>query len=133
MKNRGKAIGERNGLKIYTRLTTKKPLRSSTALKSHKKINSISAKQRERNKNWREITDKKCVDTGFICQWCGEYGKRDDDFNPLDGHHIKKRRYMIDTYENDFICHRLCHQFIEDNGIKVEVYSNKIAYDNRQK
>ncbi len=163
MSSKGKAIGERNGIRIYTRLTAKKPLRSSTTLKIPKKqglnkadfnqkylnkvkgkklystlktrkpINKISVKQRERNKQWNETTDNKCVATGFICQWCGKPGKRDGNINSLTGHHIIKRRYRIDTRENCYIAHwQPCHDFIEIHSIDVRVYPNKEAYDNRQ-
>ena len=87
------------------------------------RINPISDKQKEKNKQWKAITDRKVKDLNNICQWCGRFGWL------LDGHHIIKRRYGIDTYENCYICHRLCHGFIEDNNVDVRIYKSKEEYE----
>lgn len=88
------------------------------------RINPISPKQREKNKHWNGVTDERCRELNYLCQWCGKVGQRTDrergDF--LDGHHIAKRRYNIHTKENCYICHRApCHRFIEDNNIDVAI------------
>ncbi len=73
-------------------------------------IKRVSKKQVEKNKKWREVTDQKAKELNNTCQWCGQYGRRDDPYNPLDGHHIIKRRYGVDALENCFVVHRImCH------------------------
>ena len=114
-----------------TALKRKTPLKSSTPLKARKRLNPISDRQRERNAKWKKITDQKALNLNHICQWCGKLGRRDDPFNPLEGHHIIKRSYRIDTWENCYLCHRLCHSFIEDNSIDVREFPNKKAWENR--
>jgi len=102
-----------------TALKRGKPLKSFTPLRAHKGLNKVSAKQRAINKLWRGITGQKAKDLNYICQWCHLPGSRDDDFNPLDGHHIIPRRFNVHTYENCYIIHRLCHNFIKENNIDV--------------
>lgn len=97
----------------------KTPLRRYTPLKSYKGLNPVSDRQKLINALWREITDQKAKDLNNICQWCHLPGRRDAPFNKLIGHHIIKRRYQLNTYENCFVCHRLCHNFIEINNIDV--------------
>ncbi len=105
-----------------TALKRKTPLKGYSPLKAHKGLNKVSTKQKVINELWREITDQKAKDLNYICQWCHLPGRRDDDFNPLDGHHTIKRRFGIHTYKDCFICHRLCHNFIEENNIDVSEY-----------
>ncbi|GAH56543.1 unnamed protein product [marine sediment metagenome] len=61
-----------------------------TELKRRKGLNPISDKQRAKNKHWNEVTAEKCYEVGFMCQWCGFPGQRNDRtlFSFLDGHHI---------------------------------------------
>lgn len=119
-------IGERNGLKIRAKLKTNKPL------KTKRNINKVSQKQRERNKNWSEVTNQKIIELGYRCQWCGGLGQRTGTMNFLSGHHIQKRRYHNDDISNVYICHWLtCHCFIEQNSIDVSVYKNKLEWENR--
>jgi hypothetical protein len=109
MKDKGKPIGERNGIKIYK------------TLKPKKQMNRISQKQKIKNKNWKQITDEKCIELNFTCEWCGQKGTRDfSDFNRLEGHHKLPRRYGDNTKKNCFITHRQsCHKIITDNSINV--------------
>jgi len=93
-----------------------------TALKRHKRLNPVSPRQAALNEEWREITDSKARELGFICQWCHRPG------GYLDGHHIIKRRYNIHTKENCYVCHRLCHSFIEEHNIDVTVYRDEEAW-----
>jgi len=95
------------------------PLKRKTPLNVYKGLNPVSDRQRAINALWKAITDQKAKDLNYTCQWCHLPGRRDDPFNPLEGHHIIKRRYNIHTYENCFVCHRLCHNFIEINNIDV--------------
>lgn len=110
-----------------------------TPLKRHKRINPISLKQAAINELWREATDEKAEELDYICQWCHEPGQRDNPgriFNPgayLDGHHIKKRRYADHTKGNCYVCHRLCHYFIETHIIDVKIYPDEEAWANRNK
>jgi hypothetical protein len=113
-----KAIGTKNGLKIYSKL------------KTTTKIKPISEKQTKKNKNWKQITDGRCVEENNICQWCKLPGKRDGGFNGLTGHHIIKRRYGNHTAANCYIAHwATCHQFIEEHNIDVSIYKNKTEWD----
>jgi len=102
------------------------------------RLKPISEKQRAKNAHWKEVTDRKAEDLGYICQWCGLVGSRvlDDDWAHLDGHHVIKRRYNVNTPENCYVCHRLCHQFIggenpEHTPIDVRVYPSKKAWEAR--
>ena len=97
-------------------------------------IKHTSNKQKEKNKHWKEVTNQKASDLHYLCQWCGKLGDMlimDTSFC-LDGHHIIKRRYNIHTYKNCYICHRLCHCFIEDHNIDVGVYPNKKAWEGKE-
>jgi hypothetical protein len=114
-----------------TVLKRKTPLRSFMPLKAYKSLNKISPKQRVINAEWKTITDQKAHDLNNTCQWCGKIGSRTDSFNPLDGHHIQKRRYHNDSPENCYVCHRVsCHRFIEDNNIDVRDFPDKYIYEN---
>ena len=117
-----KVIGEQNGLKIYSKLQAKK------------RINKITLKQKLMNEEWSKNVKQKCKDLNFICQWCGLKGLPTSaglSRNCLTGHHIIKRRFGINTYENVYVCHWTCHDFIETHAIKVEVYPNKEAWEKR--
>jgi len=95
-----------------------------------RRIKPISDKQRQKNAHWKQITDEKCAELNYVCQWCGQRGHRlEQGFQILDGHHIIKRRYNIHTKENCYICHRApCHREIEDNNIDVNQYPNREAW-----
>lgn len=76
------------------------------------RIKPISDKQREKNAEWRSVTDEKARELDYICQWCGKKGQRIDPeaWDYLDGHHIIPRRYNIHTKKNCYIVHRVqCH------------------------
>lgn len=87
------------------------------------RIKLISDKQREKNAGWNKITDSVCEELGYICQYCGKHGQRDEPnrWGYLDGHHILKRRFNIHTKENCYPCHRFCHEEIERKNVRVEI------------
>jgi len=90
------------------------------------RIKPISDKQKKRKFEWLKVTIKKATDLGFLCQWCGQTGSLNHSFNPLGGHHIIKRRYRIDTYENCFICHwATCHDYLERHPLIKLEYPDK--------
>jgi len=100
------------------------------------RLKPISKKQKEKNTLWKQVTDQRCRDLNYICQWCGLAGSRvlDDDWAHLDGHHIIPRRFNIHTPENCYICHRLCHDFIggdnpEHKPIDVTIYKTKQEWE----
>lgn len=86
-------------------------------------IKPISTKQKEKNAHWKKVTDERVEEGAYICQWCGKRGQRDSSmalFSYLDGHHIVRRsRGRIDTKDNCYIVHRICHQYIHDHNIDV--------------
>ena len=89
-------------------------------------LRKISKKQAEKNKLWKLITITKAINLGYICQWCGKKGRFDGSMNSLSGHHIIKRSQgRLDTDENCYVCHWLCHQFIDDNSIDVSKYPSE--------
>jgi len=94
------------------------------------RIKPISDKQKEKNAHWKKVTDERCEELDYICQYCGRKGQRDNPNDPwtyLDGHHTVKRRYNIHTKEVCYPCHRLpCHSFIEDNNIEVAIGDYKL-------
>jgi hypothetical protein len=112
-------------------------LKRKTALKAHKRLSPISPKQAAKNKAWKEVTDEKAEELDYICQWCHQPGQRDNPnriFPPmayLTGHHIKKRRYNDHTKENCYVCHWLCHDFIELWNIDVTEYPDEEVWKNR--
>jgi len=121
-----KLLGTRNGLKIFSKLKVKTPL------KAHKRINPISQKQKAKNDLWSKYTEERIVELGGICEWCGKHGKRKGVDNFLSGHHKIKRRFNNYEKSNVYVCHWItCHQFIEQNGVDVTKYPNKIAWENR--
>ncbi len=123
-----KLIGKsHNGLKVYSRLKSKSKLKTTKPLKFK------SDKQIVKDKNWRQITDSKCIELGFICQWCGKIGTRDfSEVNRLEGHHILPRRYNVNTPGNCYLAHRQsCHKVITDNSIDVRLYKNKLEWENK--
>ena len=86
------------------------------------RIRAISDKQKEKNRIWNEITNRAAFELNYICQYCGKRGQRTNSeaWDYLDGHHIVKRRFNVETKENCFICHRLpCHGEIHDKNIVV--------------
>jgi len=127
-KKQRKLLGTRNGIKIYSKLQAKSPLKAKTQLKL------ATPKQIKKNKAWRIVTDEKCVELNFICEWCGKKGTRDfDDFNRLEGHHIVSRRYGDYSKSNCYIIHKIEHQFITDHSINVKIYRNLKEWENRDK
>jgi hypothetical protein len=125
-----KQIGIRNGLKIFSKLQVKKIPKNKTQIKQ------VSERQKIINREWSKVVQQKCKDLNYICQWCGKEGlpsKSGIHRNCLTGHHIIKRRFGIHTYENAFICHWRCHDFIETHNIKVEIYPTKSAWENKEK
>lgn len=93
-------------------------------------INKVSEKQKRRNKEWADITDRVCEELQYICQYCGKKGQRSNSwrFDYLDGHHILlKSRGGIDAKENCYIAHRLCHQYIHGHNVIVSLgdYKNR--------
>ena len=100
-------------------------------LKSHKRLNPKSDKQREKDALWNGITEEKCYETGFICLWCRQPGQRNDNtrFDYLDGHHTRKPRYKHNKKRFCYPSHRApCHGEIEDNNIDVEKYPSREAW-----
>ena len=90
------------------------------------RINPVSKKQAIKNKLWREITLEKWAELGRKCQWCGSYT-----IDP-DGHHIVRRsKGRVDTKENCYVVHRLCHSFITDNNVPVDIYKNQKDWEAR--
>lgn len=84
------------------------------------RLRPISKKQAAKNRKWSAITEDRIERLGGICEWCTQWGRRDDPWNPLEGHHMEKRRNNNHTESNCFVCHKVsCHRFIEDNSIKV--------------
>lgn len=130
-KPKGKLLGKRNGINVYAP-TEKKP---RVELKTKTPMKLITPKQKEKNKNWRQITDELCEEEHYICRWCGLVGTRDfNDLNRLEGHHIIPRRYNIHTRENCYPSHnQTCHDFITDNSIDVSVCKTKVEWENREK
>jgi hypothetical protein len=117
-----KVIGIQNGLKVFTKLQGKK------------KLNPFTEKQRAIQLEWSKVVQQKSKDLNFICQWCGRQGqptKAGISRNCLTGHHIIKRRFGIHTYENAFICHWLCHDYIETHGVNVVEYPSKLVWEKR--
>ena len=82
-------------------------------------IPAISAKQRARNRVWKAVSDDRAERLGDICEWCCEWGSRCAEWNALEGHHMRKRRFHDDTEANCFICHERCHEEIGLKNIKV--------------
>jgi hypothetical protein len=115
-----KVIGERNGIKIYKQLTSRKGL------------NKVSQKQKLINQEWSKITNEKITELGNRCEWCGRLGKRTGTLNFLTGHHKIKRRYNLHTKENCYIVHWFEHQYIEENNINVNIYKNKLEWEKRK-
>lgn len=122
MLRKEKPIGMRNGLKIY------KPLQAKTKLKSGKRMNTTSEKQKTINRTWKQSTDQRYIQTGGKCEWCGKEAIRQD----LDGHHKIPRRYNIHTVENCYVVHRLEHQLIHDKGIDVTQTPNKLEWEKQK-
>jgi hypothetical protein len=121
MVNTKTPIGKRNGINVYSRLTSKTPL------KAHKGLNKVSEKQRAKNKAWKKVTEQKAHALGYICQWC-LCPLQQHLIKRIDGHHIIKRRYNIHTIDNCYIVIGECHSFIEDNNIDVRVIPDKYHY-----
>jgi len=122
------AIGKLNGIKIYKKLTGK------AKLKANKHINKISQKQKYINSEWHKNVQQKCEDLDFTCQWCGKKGlptKSGIRRNCLTGHHIIKRRFGVHTYANVYICHWLCHDYIEIHNVSVLKYPTKLDWEKR--
>lgn len=109
-------------------------LKRKTPLKRHKRLNPLSPKQAALNEEWNRITDEKAKEIGYFCQWCHEPGQRDDRlhiFPPmgyLDGHHTKKPRSSHNEKKYCYVCHRLCHYFIEAHNIDVGEYPDEEAW-----
>jgi hypothetical protein len=119
-----KAIGSRNGIKVY------KKLQGKTSLKTKKPINKITEKQKTRNKIWSENTNKRIVELDYTCQWCGKRGQRTGTLNFLSGHHIEKRRFNNDDISNVYVAHWItCHQFIEQKSIDVRIYKTRKEWE----
>ena len=96
-------------------------------------IKKRSLKKIDRDRIWNEITDQKCAEEGYYCQWCGKSGHRRDkeDWNWLDGHHIIPRRFNIHTKDNCYIVHRApCHG--EVDKIDLEKYPNHEVWEAHQ-
>ena len=93
-----------NGVMKKSKLEQKTPLKRT-------RIKPISDKQGEINKLWNEVTDESVKEECYICQWCKEYGQRNDKerFDYLDGHHKIPRRFNVHTKKNCYIVHRHCH------------------------
>jgi len=109
-------------------------LKRKTPLKRHKRLNPVSPKQAALNEEWNRITDEKAKEIGYFCQWCHEPGQRDERlhiFPPmgyLDGHHTKKPRTSHNEKKYCYVCHRLCHYFIEAHNIDVGEYPDEEAW-----
>jgi len=114
-------------------------LKRKTPLKAHKRLNPVSPKQAALNEEWNEITNEKAKELGYLCQWCHKPGQRDDKdhiFPPngyLDGHHTRKPRSSHNEKKYCYVCHRLCHFFIDTHNIDVTVYLDEEAWVNRDK
>lgn len=123
-------LKRRTPLRAKTTLKSRIGLKTRKPLRAHKPINRISRKQQAQNKTWREVTRHKAANLDFICQWCGQHGTFEDDYNPLSGHHIIKRsKGRIDTYWNCYVAHwTTCHEFIENHGIDVRNTPNLEVY-----
>lgn len=104
-----------------------------TELKRNKPIKKVSEKQKEKNAHWNKVTDQRCRELEFTCQWCGMCGSRImSGWYFLEGHHIVRRsRGRIDTAENCYPCHGRCHSFITDNNVDINVYRNKKEWEAR--
>ena len=92
------------------------------------RLNPISQKQKDKNAEWKRITDEMCQENQYICRWCGYKGQRTvpERLDWLTGHHIVSRaRGGIYTRENCFLVCQSCHQFIHDKNVDVSVYKNK--------
>ena len=82
-------------------------------------LNPISKKQQTRIDNWSIVTNDRIKRLDNLCEWCGLWGSRKHEFNPLEGHHMIKRRFHNDLESNCFVCHRRCHEYIGLHNIKV--------------
>lgn len=88
-------------------------------------LKKTSKKQADKQSLWNEKVEAKILQDGYYCQWCGKDGHRrnKDDMFYLGGHHPIKRRFNVE--QEPFICHNICHLFIEDHNIDVIKYPNK--------
>lgn len=57
---------------------------------------------------------------GFaICEYCGQVGIiGGDTFQTLDMHEIDGNHQNCDP-DNEYVCHRICHGYIQDHNIQV--------------
>jgi hypothetical protein len=114
-------------------------LKRKTPLKAHKRLNPVSPKQAALNEEWNEITNEKVKKLDYLCQWCHKPGQRDDKYHIfppngyLDGHHTRKPRSSHNEKKYCYVCHRLCHFFIDTHNIDVSVYPDEEAWVNREK
>ena len=112
-----------------TPLKAKACLKSYTRLKARSPIIRVSKKQKVAQDLWRDITIARAATERHKCQWCGCQGSFYGN-NPLCGHHIIKRsKGRVDTADNCYIVHWLCHNFITDHNVDVRQYPNKSSYD----
>ncbi len=128
-KQKRKPIGIRNGIKIYSKLQGKTPLKFRT------KLRPVSKKQAVKNSNWTKITEDRCKEEDYFCQWCHGKGNRiKGDYKYLDGHHEIPRRNNIHTPEICYIVHRFeCHRQITDENVDTRLYKDKEAWERREK
>lgn len=100
-------------------------------------LRKTSEKQRAKNAEWNRITDEKCRKLDFVCQWCGKKGHRDkgryEDWFYLTGHHKKKRRFNVQTKENCYLCHLICHSEIEESSVDVNIFKNREEWEAQRK
>ena len=89
------------------------------------RLRPISDKQRERNKDWMVIKSLK-LSQGKRCQWCG-LREGTNELWRFDLHHKDGNR-RNNTYDNAYLCHRVCHSFIHDHNVDVSKYPNLNAW-----
>jgi len=104
-----------------------------TPLRRTKGLNPISKKQRVKQSAWNKKVSAKRRELNFICQWCGRKGH---DYNPelpyfLGGHHadVKRSHGGMNIEQEPYVCHNICHQFIDDHNIDVNQYPTKRAWE----
>jgi hypothetical protein len=120
-----KPLGIRNGLKIYTKLKTKTPLKSHKLLKPNvyklakTPIKKVSKKQAKENTIWRKVKQERIkliIDKyGYLmCELC----KKALDMSGAEGHHNNHNRRENSPSNIRILCH-VCNCYtVEDNNIK---------------
>jgi len=92
-------------------------------------MRAISPKRRKSLARWHKTTVERVEELDGICEFCGQWGRIDDEFNPLVGHHkTRKSQGGDDTKANCFIAHWLCHGKIHaDRATEDAIRENRFS------